>query len=126
LGLENNQPKQTMTKNESKLSKEEIQLIMEQDTDFLKPMVQFVVQQVLEAEMSEVVGAENGERTGVITAVFCDITKVPNYIGRQHPLHWPVRQTDPGHDPPHPPATRIRKEGQHRGLRPRQSSPLGS
>jgi len=63
LGLENNQPKQTMTKNESKLSKEEIQLIMEQDTDFLKPMVQFVVQQVPEAEMSEVVGAEKGERT---------------------------------------------------------------
>ncbi len=62
-GFENNQPKQTMTKNENKLSKEEIQLIMEQDTDFLKPMVQFVVQQVLEAEMSEAVGAEKGERT---------------------------------------------------------------
>jgi len=51
--LENNQPKQTMTKNQSKLSKEEIQLIMEQDTDFLKPMVQLVVQQVLEAEPTE-------------------------------------------------------------------------
>lgn len=63
MGLENNQPKQTMTKNESKLSKEEIKLLMEQDTDFLKPMVQFVVQEVLEAEMSEAVGAEKGERT---------------------------------------------------------------
>ena len=42
-----------MAKNESKLSKEEIQLITGQDTDFLKPMVQFVVQQVLEAEPTE-------------------------------------------------------------------------
>ena len=61
--MNNNQPKQTMTKNENKLSKEEIKLLMEQDTDFLKPMVQFVVQEVLEAEMSEAVGAEKGERT---------------------------------------------------------------
>jgi len=36
---------------------------MDEDGDFLKPMVQLVVQQVLEAEMSEVVGAEKGERT---------------------------------------------------------------
>ena len=63
MGLENNQPKQTMTKNENKLSREEIKLLMEQDTDFLKPMVQFVVQEVLEAEMSEAVGAEKSERT---------------------------------------------------------------
>jgi len=63
LEVNNNQPKQTMTKNESKLSKEEIKLLMEQDTDFLKPMVQFVVQEVLEAEMSEAVGADKGERT---------------------------------------------------------------
>jgi len=63
LEVNNNQPKQTMTKNQSKLSKEEIKLLMEQDTDFLKPMVQFVVQQVLEAEMSEAVGAEKSERT---------------------------------------------------------------
>jgi len=51
--VNNNQPKQTMTKNQSKLSKEGIKLLMEQDTDFLKPMVQFVVQQVLEAEPTE-------------------------------------------------------------------------
>ena len=56
MEVNNNQPKQTMTKNENKLSKEEIKLLMEQDTDFLKPMVQFVVQEVLEAEMSEAVG----------------------------------------------------------------------
>jgi hypothetical protein len=63
LEVNNNQPKQTMTKNENKLSREEIKLLMEQDTDFLKPVVQFVVQEVLEAEMSEAVGAEKGERT---------------------------------------------------------------
>ncbi len=63
LEVNNNQPKQTMTKNENKLSKEEIKLLMEQDADFLKPMVQFVVQEVLEAEMSEAVGTEKGERT---------------------------------------------------------------
>jgi putative transposase len=52
-----------MTKKQSKLSKAEIKTIMDEDGDFLKPMVQLVVQQVLEAEMSEVVGAEKGERT---------------------------------------------------------------
>ena len=59
----NNQPKPTMTKQQIKLSKEEIKSLMEEDTDFLKPMVQFIVQEVLEAEMSETVGAEKGERT---------------------------------------------------------------
>ena len=52
-----------MTKKEAKLSKAEIQSLMAEDTDFLKPMVQFMVQQVLEAEMIEAVGAEKGERT---------------------------------------------------------------
>lgn len=42
-----------MTKKETKLSKEGTQLIMEQDTDFLKPMVQFAVQQAQEAEPTE-------------------------------------------------------------------------
>jgi len=63
LEVNNNQPKQTMTKNENKPSKEEIKLLMEQDTDFLKPMVQFVVQEVLQADVSEAVGAEKSERT---------------------------------------------------------------
>ena len=35
---------------------------MEQDTNFLQPIMQLVVQEVLEAEMSEVVGAEKRER----------------------------------------------------------------
>jgi putative transposase len=52
-----------MTKKQGKLGKTEIKMIMDEDGDFLKPMVQLVVQQVLEAEMSEVVGAESGERT---------------------------------------------------------------
>jgi transposase-like protein len=38
-------------------------LLAEQD-DFLRPLVQAVVQEVLEAEMTEALGAEKGERTG--------------------------------------------------------------
>ena len=51
--MKNDQAKQTMTKKQSELSKEEIKLLMEQDTDFMKPMVQLVVQEVLETEPSE-------------------------------------------------------------------------
>jgi putative transposase len=34
-----------------------------QDRDFLRPLVQDIIQQVLEAEMDEAIGAEKGERT---------------------------------------------------------------
>jgi putative transposase len=34
-----------------------------QDRDFLRPLVQDIIQQVLEAEMDETIGAEKGERT---------------------------------------------------------------
>ena len=37
--------------------------VMAEQGDFLRPLVQEVVQQVLEAEMDEVLGAEKGERT---------------------------------------------------------------
>lgn len=57
-----------MTKNEIKLSKEEIKLLMEQDTDFLKPMVQFVVQEVLEAERSEIACRRQPEGRSAATA----------------------------------------------------------
>ena len=53
LGLGNDQPKQTMTWNENMLSREEIKLLIGQDTG---PMVQFVVQEVPEDEMSEAGG----------------------------------------------------------------------
>src|SRR3569832_697782 len=37
--------------------------LMGEGSDFLRPLVQEVVQQVLEAEMDEALGAEKGERT---------------------------------------------------------------
>jgi putative transposase len=37
--------------------------LMAEGSDFLRPLVQEVVQQVLEAEMDEALGAEKGERT---------------------------------------------------------------
>jgi putative transposase len=40
-----------------------IKELMKQDRDFLKPLVQATLQEVLEAEMSEALGAERGERT---------------------------------------------------------------
>jgi transposase-like protein len=43
--------------------KEQIRELLRQDTDLLKALVQEVVQQVLEAERDEVLGAEKGERT---------------------------------------------------------------
>ena len=37
--------------------------LMAQDEDFLRPLIREVIQQVLEAEMEEVLGAEKSERT---------------------------------------------------------------
>ena len=36
--------------------------MMAEDADFLRPLVRTVIQEVLEAEMAEAVGAEKGER----------------------------------------------------------------
>ena len=57
-----------MTKKKSKLKKTEIKELMSQDEDFLRPLVRVALQEVLEAEMTEAVGAaksqRNGERVG--------------------------------------------------------------
>jgi putative transposase len=37
--------------------------LLAQDRDFLRPLVQAVVQELLEAEMTEALGAAKGERT---------------------------------------------------------------
>ena len=63
MGLRNNQHKGTMTKKNIKPKAEVIKSIMEQDEEFLRPLVQMVVQAVLEAEMEEALGAKKGERT---------------------------------------------------------------
>src|ERR1700746_139088 len=38
--------------------------MLAEEEDYLRPLVGLVVQEVLEAEMSEVLGAQKGERTG--------------------------------------------------------------
>ena len=41
----------------------EIKTLMSKEEDFLRPLVEWIVQQVLEVDMSEAVGAEKRERT---------------------------------------------------------------
>jgi putative transposase len=52
-----------MTKRESKQKSKQIKALMSQDEDFLRPLVKVALQEVLEAEMTEVVGAAKGERS---------------------------------------------------------------
>lgn len=52
-----------MTKKNVTLSREELKRMMTEDSDFLRPMIQSVLQEVLEAEMDECIGAGKGERT---------------------------------------------------------------
>ena len=42
---------------------EDVKALLAQDQDFLRPLVQAVLQELLEAEMSEALGAGKGERT---------------------------------------------------------------
>jgi putative transposase len=52
-----------MTRKNNKLDGNQIKALMKEDEDFLRPLVRTVLQEVLEAEMSEALGAEKGERT---------------------------------------------------------------
>ena len=58
-------PKGTMTKKESKRSRQEIKALMSQEEDFLRPLMKVTLQEVLEAEMDEAVGAAKSERSSV-------------------------------------------------------------
>lgn len=51
-----------MTRKKSTLKTEEIKAALTSQEEFLRPLVQKVVQEVLEAEMAEALGAEKGER----------------------------------------------------------------
>jgi putative transposase len=42
---------------------EEVKALLAEDWDFLRPLVQAVLQELLEAEMTEALGAGKGERT---------------------------------------------------------------
>jgi putative transposase len=52
-----------MTKKNGTISRAELKQALSEDEDFLKPLVQMVVQEVLEAEMEEAIGAAKSERT---------------------------------------------------------------
>jgi putative transposase len=64
--LENkkNQPTEYRTMTQKRVSRgtKEIKAMVAEDVDFLRPLVRSVNQEFLEAEMSEAVGAEKGER----------------------------------------------------------------
>jgi putative transposase len=51
-----------MTRKDSNRSVSQIKTMMAEDGEFLRPMVRAVVQEFLEAEMAQAVGAEKGER----------------------------------------------------------------
>jgi putative transposase len=53
-----------MTKKILNVEREELKSLLASEPDFLKPLVQGLIQEVLEAEMAEVLGAEKGQRTG--------------------------------------------------------------
>jgi putative transposase len=53
-----------MTRKKNSAKKTSWKELMSEDADFLKPLMREVVQQVLEAEMDEALGAQKSERTG--------------------------------------------------------------
>ena len=57
------EPKRTMTRKNDKQNVPELKALMIQNADQLQPLVQWLLQQVLEQEMSDSLGAAKGERT---------------------------------------------------------------
>src|SRR5918998_1791113 len=53
----------TMPRGKLRPTLEEVKALLAEDQDFLRPLVQAVLQELLEAEMTEALGAEKGERT---------------------------------------------------------------
>jgi putative transposase len=53
----------TMPRGKLRPTIEEVKALLAEDQDFLRPLVQAVLQELLEAEMTEALGAEKGERT---------------------------------------------------------------
>jgi putative transposase len=51
-----------MTRKKSNRTTAEIKAMMANDGEFLRPMVRTVIQEFLEAEMTEAIGAQKGER----------------------------------------------------------------
>jgi putative transposase len=55
----------TMPRGKLRLTIEEVKALLAEDQDFLRPLVETVLQELLEAEMTAALGAEKGERTPV-------------------------------------------------------------
>lgn len=53
-----------MTQRKSTRTRKEIKAILLEQEDYMRPLVERVVQDALEAEMEEALGAQKGERTG--------------------------------------------------------------
>lgn len=53
-----------MTKKKNIIGAEELQAVLRNQEDFLKPLIQSVIQEVMELEMNEALGATKSERTG--------------------------------------------------------------
>jgi transposase-like protein len=53
----------TMTGRKDRARLEDVKALLAEDGEFLRPLVQAVLQELLEAEMTAVLGAEKGERT---------------------------------------------------------------
>jgi putative transposase len=53
----------TMPRSKLRPTLEEVKALLTEDRDFLRPLVQTVLQELLEAEMTEALGAAKGERT---------------------------------------------------------------
>src|SRR5438132_5622709 len=53
----------TMTKRQGKTGTIDVKAVLAEDEEFLRALVRAALQEVLEAEMTEAVGVEKGERT---------------------------------------------------------------
>ena len=52
-----------MTQKKSIISREDVQQALQHEEDFLRPLIQRILQEVLEAEMEQCLQAGKGERT---------------------------------------------------------------
>ena len=52
-----------MSRRKERARREDVKALLAADQDFLRPLVQVVLQELLEAEMTEALDAEKGERT---------------------------------------------------------------
>ena len=73
-----------MTRKNRNRTTSEIKAMMAEDGDFLRPIVRTVIEEFLEAEMTEAIGAQKGERVeGALRLPKRLLPAQPDYAGRQ-------------------------------------------